>query len=142
MSLRETILAAVTTLLTNTTPAGANVFRSRVVALTRNELPAIVVRPKSESLDTDTMNLALRYLIVDIEVHVRGDVPDQQADATLVAAHATLMADRTLGSKCVSIFEIETQWDFADADQAAGMIVITYKIIYATTLASLAISAM
>ena len=132
MSLRETLIASVVTRLTNTTPAAANVFRARVVALTRNELPAIVVKPKSERVDNNTNRISMRYFTVEIEVHVRGDVPDQQADATLVAVHAALMADQTLGGKCARIVERETQWDFADADQAAGMVVISYEIIYLT----------
>lgn len=141
MSVRETLLAAVAALLTNTTPAGANVFRSRVVALTRNELPAIVVKPKAETVDNETRKLAFRNLGIEIEVHVRGDIPDQQADATLVAIHAALMADRTLAGKCAYILETETQWDFADADQSAGMIVMSYDITYVTTFNSLATNA-
>ena len=132
MSLRETLIASVVTRLTNTTPAAANVFRSRVVALTRNELPAIVVKPKSERVDNNTNRISMRYFTVEIEVHVRGDVPDQQADATLVAVHAALMADQTLGGKCARIIERETQWDFADADQSAGMVAMSYEIIYLT----------
>lgn len=131
-SQRETLLAAVKSLLTGATPAGANVDRSRVTALNRSELPAIVIKPKGESVDNSTRGLAVRNLTIEIEVHVRGDVPDQQADPTLVAAHAALMADQTLGGKCARVIERETQWDFSDADQSAAMVILTYDVVYLT----------
>lgn len=141
MSLRETLLASVATLLTNTTPAGTNVFRSRVLALIRNVRPAIVVKPSSESVENETRPLAARNLSIEIEIHVRGDVPDQLADATAVAAHAVLMADRTLAGKCAYILETGTQWNFTDDDPSTAIIVMSYDIHYVTPFASLVTNA-
>lgn len=135
-TLREMILADIATRLVNTTPAGTNVFRSRVTALARGELPAIVIKPKSENVDS-AQGMAVRNLGIEIEVHVRGEVPDLLADPTISAVHSILFADRTLGGKCASVIERATSWDFADADQAAGLITLSYDIVYATSTVNL-----
>src|SRR6056300_794311 len=94
---RESILAAIKTTLAGTTGVGTRIWRSRVQALARQESPAIVVEPISDNAEQNTSLPTLDWsLTVRVAVIVRGDVPDQQADATVESLHSKMMADLTL----------------------------------------------
>ena len=137
-SKRENILAAVRTALTGTSGVGTRIYRSRQEAFARDESPAIVVEPVNDqalietSLPTLTWNLTVRIAII-----VRGSVPDQLADPIIVSAHSKLMADLTLGGYAMDIAPQGVNFDMADADQSAGVIMCDYLIRYRTTLSSL-----
>ena len=130
---REAILQAATVLLTGATPAGAQVFRSRMEALRREELPAIVVRPGAEEVEHLARGIARRSLDLHIEVHARGTPADSMADPVVTAAHAVLMADATLGGRLARLIEKGMAVDFADGDDTAVMVTTTYMAVYATT---------
>jgi hypothetical protein len=51
---RETILAAIRTALTSTTGVGTRIYRSRVEPIAREESPAIVVEPFSDTASQNT----------------------------------------------------------------------------------------
>jgi hypothetical protein len=137
-SKRENILAAVRTALTGTSGVGTRIYRSRQEAFARDESPAIVVEPVNDqalietSLPTLTWNLTVRIAVI-----VRGAVPDQLADPIIVSAHSKLMADLTLGGYAMDIAPQGVNFDMADADQSAGVIMCDYLIRYRTTLSSL-----
>jgi hypothetical protein len=75
---RETILAAIRTALTGTTGVNTRIYRSRVEPLARQESPAIVVEPVSDSAEQNTALPTLDWsLTVRVAIIVRGDIPDQ-----------------------------------------------------------------
>ena len=137
-TLRETLLATLATTLTN---AGiARVSRSRVVALQRTELPAVIVQPASEDVAPYTLTSpmrVLRTLNVRIEVHARGAIPDNAATVLSAAVHAALMADPTLGGRAIATEEAGTEFELEDADQPAALVVLNYRIDYTSSVSSL-----
>jgi hypothetical protein len=73
---RETILAAIRTALTGTTGVSTRIYRSRVEPLARQESPAIVVEPVSDSAEQNTALPTLDWsLTVRVAIIVRGDIP-------------------------------------------------------------------
>ena len=135
---RESILAQIRTTLTGTSNVGTRIWRSRVQALARQESPAIVIEPISDSAEQNTSLPKLDWsLTVRVAVIVRGDVPDQQADATVESLHSKLMADLTLGSLAYDVQPIGVSFDLVEADQPAGVISCDYLVRYRTALADL-----
>ena len=137
-SKRENILAAVRTALTGTSGVGTRIYRSRQEAFARDEIPAIVVEPVNDQAIIETSLPTLTWtLTVRVAVIVRGTTPDQIADLIIVSAHSKLMADLTLGGHAMDIAPQGVNFDMADADQTAGVIMCDYLIRYRTTLSSL-----
>lgn len=135
---RESILAKIKTTLAGTTGVSTRIWRSRVQALARQESPAIVIEPISDSAEQNTSLPKLDWsLTVRVSVVVRGDVPDQQADATVQSLHSKLMADLTLGSLAYDVQPIGVSFDLVEADQPAGVISCDYLVRYRTALADL-----
>ncbi len=60
------------------------------------------------------------------------------ADRLLVAAHATIMANQSLGGLCLGIQEIDTDWDVEDADGGAAAMPVRYQVVYRTRAGHLA----
>ena len=135
---RESILAKIKTTLAGTTGVGTRIWRSRVQALARQESPAIVIEPINDSAEQNTSLPKLDWsLTVRVAVIVRGDVPDQQADATVESLHSKLMADLTLGSLAYDVQPIGVSFDLVEADQPAGVISCDFLVRYRTALADL-----
>ena len=138
---RETILAAIRTALTGTTGVSTRIYRSRVEPLARGELPAIVVEPISDTAEQNTSLPTLDWtLTVRISVIVRGDIPDQVADATVQDMHAKLMADLTLGGNAYDVQPVSVSFDLVEADQPSGVISCDYAVKYRTRVADLSLS--
>ena len=135
---RESILSAIRTALTGTTGDGTRIYRSRAVALARQESPAIVVEPVSDTAEQNTALPTLDWtLTVRVAVIVRGDVPDQQADATVESLHSKLMADLTLGGYAIDIQPQSVSFDFIDADQPGGVVACDFLVRYRTSVTDL-----
>jgi hypothetical protein len=135
---RESILAAIKTTLAGTTGVGTRIWRSRVQALARQESPAIVVEPISDNAEQNTSLPTLDWsLTVRVAVIVRGDVPDQQADATVESLHSKIMADLTLGGYAIDVQPQGVSFDLVEADQPAGVIACDYLVRYRTSLTDL-----
>lgn len=131
---RETILLAVMAAVTGATPAGNRVYRSRAEAFARDELPAIVVKPGGETPQHIATGLTQRGFDVHLEFHARGTPADQIVDPLIAAAHKVLMADQTLGGAVARLIEKEThEPEFAEADETAVHIAVTYTATYMTT---------
>lgn len=131
-SLREGIIAAFAATLTGT-PAGSNVFRSRVIPIGRSISPAIVVTPAVEAVKLTigaTAPRVERRLEIRVEVIARGAIPDQVADATCISAHTKIMADTRLGGLCIDMQESGSEWSIQDADLDAVSITTTYTVVY------------
>lgn len=138
---RETILAAIRTALTGTTGVSTRIYRSRVEPLARGELPAIVIEPVGDNAEQNTSLPTLDWtLTVRISVIVRGDIPDQVADATVQDMHAKLMADLTLGGNAYDVQPVSVSFDLVEADQPSGVIGCDYAVRYRTRVADLSLS--
>lgn len=135
---RETILAAIRTALTGTTGVSTRIYRSRVEPLARQESPAIVVEPVSDSAEQNTALPTLDWsLTVRVAVIVRGEIPDQLADPIVEDAHAKIMADLTLGGYAIDVQPINVNFELQEADQPAGVIMMDYLVRYRTSVADL-----
>lgn len=141
-SIRETILAEIVTRLGNTTGISGRVFRSRVEAVQRNEMPAIIVLPDADNPEQRTSSCKIdRKLSVSVMLLLHADVPDQAADPILQDLHKRILPttggqiDFTLGGLAIDIEEAGTDFRLAATD---GVIVQSYIIWYRTAIADLA----
>jgi len=132
---RESILARIRTTLTGTSNVGTRIWRSRVQALARQESPAIIIEPVSDTPEQNTSLPTLDWsLVVRVSVVVRGDVPDQQADPIVESLHAKLMTDLTVGGNAIDIQPGNVSFEMVDADQPTGVISCDYLVRYRTEL--------
>lgn len=135
----EAIAARVAAVLTGATAAGANVYRDRAEAMTREESPAILIELIDEDSsplgggrqafageqDTDVLRLA-------VIVCVRSASWQTVADGVRVAAHALLMGDATLRGLVASLRRDRCEWKAASADLPFGYAAQIYAAKYAT----------
>jgi hypothetical protein len=144
-SIRERILQTLVARLTPVaTDQEATVWRTPSVSITRDQCPALVVFPESESLADRANDRVTRELTVRITALARAvppDVAETQADALLCAAHATLMLDVNLGGLALGVREVESEWEVDDADGVAASTSARYQITYRTLIADIAIQA-
>lgn len=136
---REQILTAIRTALTGTAGVGTRIYRSRVEPLARQESPAIVIEPVSDTAEQNTSLPTLDWsLVVRVAVIVRGMVPDQLADPIVADAHSKIMADLTLGGYAIDVQPQSVSFDLVEADQPAGVIALDYLVRYRTSVTNLA----
>ena len=135
-SIREQILLAVMAAVrTPLESLGATLHRSPTVAISREQCPALVVFPESESITERTNDRVTRELTVRLVALARAvppAVPETEADRLLTAAHAALMADGNLGGLALGIREQECEWEVEDADAVAVALPARYRITYRT----------
>lgn len=133
-SRREDILAAMMTRLANTSGIGspARVYRSRVVAMRTDKLPAITVEPLQESAQYDNLNFMTWTLQVSVKVFTRGEAPDQLADPIINSAYALLMADRSLGGLALDVLPSSIGFSAEDGDKPLGMADCVFTVTYRT----------
>jgi len=135
---REQVLTAIRTALTGTTGVSTRIYRSRVEPLARQESPAIVVEPVSDTAEQNTSLPTLDWsLTVRIAVIVRGNIPDQLADPIVASAHSKIMADLTLGGYAIDVQPLSVSFDFVEADQPSGVIACDYLVRYRTSVTDL-----
>ena len=132
---REQIMARLLTTLANTTGVSTRIYRSRVVPLTRGESPALVLEPVSDTVEQNTSLPTLdHFLTVRISVIVRGDVPDNVADATVESLHSKVMADLTVNNLAIDVQPSDTSFELLDADQPGGVTGVEYIVRYRTEI--------
>ena len=135
-SIREQILLAVLAAVRpHAQSFGATLHRSPTVAISREQCPALVVFPESESITERANDRVTRELTVRVVALARAvppAIPESEADRLLTAAHAALMADGTLGGLALGIREQECDWEVEDADAVAAAIPARYRITYRT----------
>jgi hypothetical protein len=138
-SIREQILAAIATALTNTTQVSTRIYRSRVEAFSRSEAPALVIEPGTDELLQEVSTCKYDWrLTVTVAVYTRGGtIPDQTADPIVVDVHARLMADRTLGGLAMDVIPISVDPTFEGADQVACWTVMSFAVRYRTSVTSI-----
>lgn len=144
-SIRERILQAIVGVLTPVATAqSATVWRTPSVAITREQCPALVVFPESESLAERANDRVTRELTVRITALARTVpplIPETQADALLCAAHAALMLDVNLGGLAIGVREVESEWEIEDADAVAASTSARYQISYRTLTRDITVQA-
>ena len=132
---REQILDQIKSVLTSTAGVSSRVYRSRVVPLARNESPALVIEPVSDSSQANLSLPKLDWsLNVRVAVIVRGDVPDEVADPIVESLHSKITADLTLGGYAIDVQSVGVDFALMDADQPAGVISCNYLVRYRTEL--------
>ena len=132
---REQILDQIKSVLTSTAGVSSRVYRSRVVPLARNESPALVIEPVSDSSQANLSLPKLDWsLNVRVAVIVRGDVPDEVADPIVESLHSKITADLTLGGYAIDIQSVGVDFALMDADQPAGVISCNYLVRYRTEM--------
>jgi len=133
MTLHEQILQAVVALLTNQTLAGDRVARSKVVALARNELPAIVVKGGGDEVDRDGDEVDRRQLRIDIVLYGAGEEAESDLDPVIESVNQTLFAEGVLGDwiDLLQGPEISAP-DDDDLDDGSCMLTLTYIATYFT----------
>ncbi|MEX8520071.1 MAG: hypothetical protein AB3X44_16295 [Leptothrix sp. (in: b-proteobacteria)] len=129
-SINEQITARLAALLTGTTAAGVNVYRSREIPVTRQVSPAIVVRPDADSVERFAQNVNLHRFAVLVEVFTRGDPADTLAEPIDTAAAKLITTDATLLGLVASVFAGVPAWESDEADRTAGCLTRTYEFVY------------
>ena len=130
---RENILQQLTSDLSDTAVVAGKVYRSRVVPLQRNESPAIVIEPVSDTPDETVTTTAVNWeLTVRISVIVRGEKPDQIADPIIESLYSKVMADASVNDYAIDIRPGAVNFEMIDADQPAGVISNDFIIKYRT----------
>ena len=135
-SIREQILQAVVGILAPVASLqGAQVLRSPTTGITREQSPALLIFPESETVSpriNDRVERQLVLRMVAVARETAGTAPEAIADALLVAAHAALFANANLGGLCLGLRELDCEWDVEDADAAAAAIPARYQVTYRT----------
>jgi hypothetical protein len=140
---REQIMAAVATALVNTTGVGTRIYRSRVEAFSRNESPALVIEPGTDTAASEpvsTCKIDWTFQLI-IAVYTRGAIPDQVADPVIKSVHSKLMTDRSIGGLAMDLWPVSVEPQLASADLPALWTVLTYQVRYRSSITDLSISA-
>jgi hypothetical protein len=69
-----------------------------------------------------------------VSAYARGAVPDTAADAVLTAAHALLMADRTVGGLAINVTPGPVTTDLERADAASCWMTAVYTVTFRTSI--------
>lgn len=129
-SIREQILSEVATRLASTAGIDQRVYRSRAEAVSRGEMPCVIVEPIADPAEPiGGMCKTNRRLTVKIAVLVHADVPDQAADPILIDIHPRLIApeDTTLGGLALDVELLGDDFQFAATD---GVVITSYRVWY------------
>lgn len=142
-SIREQLLQRMTGILAPVAALqGARLLRSPVVAIPREEAPALLLFPESDTISLRSNDRVERQLVVRLVAlarEVAGEAPEVLADRLMVAAHAALFADANLGGLCLGLQELEAEWDTEDADAGLCAIPARYQITYRTLVHDLSL---
>src|SRR5450830_1851594 len=115
MTLRETFIQELMALLSGAPSFPAQVERSLSVAFSREESPVLVIHRGAEDVESDLSGETIRECEILVSVITRSDVPDQQADSIMEAAHPLLMAYQA--DNLLQIWEVGTNAPiFANTD--------------------------
>jgi hypothetical protein len=137
-SIRERILARVVAVLTAAAPGGAQVTRSRRVAISREESPHIDVLNRGTPSVERAGGADKHRIEFDVAIVVRGDPWDTAADAIDVPAHVALMTDPELQALGAVLFRIGDDTDDDEADRTAGVLTVHYAVTFYTRAGDIA----
>lgn len=133
-SYRNTILKTLTdTISQSGIVAEGSVYRTRVIPLIMEDLPAIVIKPSAEKTDILNRSVYMRRFDVKIEVHARG-APSCEAADTLISQISNLIGtDPTIKGLVREAFEteiLEPVYPTEDGSQIMWEMLFTF--VYAT----------
>ena len=133
-SKREDILDAIKTALAGTVGVSTRIYRSRTIPLAqRSQLPALIIEWSNDDAEQNTSLPTLDWsLSVTVTVLSSGDVPDEQADATIVSAHAKMTADLTLGGEAIDVQPSSVSFEAIDGDSPIGVTTMGFLVRYRT----------
>ena len=132
----EHILSRIVTNLAGTTGVSTRIYRSRLVPLTQEEFPSIVVEPVSNSCSQatsiDFLDWTLQVRIVVLVKGTTTTTPDQAADPIVESLFGKIMSDLTLNGNAIDIQPNGMDYMMGDADQPTGAISTNWTIMYRT----------
>lgn len=137
MTKREAILQAIKTKLE--TISGVAVYRSKVEALARHQVPAAIVEPIGDAPDINVFPYIDWALLVRVTVFVRGDVPDQIADPIVMSVHSKMTEDLFLGGLSMDIRPQNVSFDLLEGDKPVGIVTLDFTVQYRTAYTSLSV---
>lgn len=129
-SKRELIVRAVMSALGTLPGVNGRIYRSQADPNPRELSPFITVQWTSERAQPDAVQLLGRVLMVEVAVYTRGDTPDSLADDILVAAHALITADPSLGGLALDVMLEDASAEIVAADYPAAKVTHSYSIKY------------
>lgn len=133
LSIREQIVQALATSVA-ALPVVTGVCRSRVEAYSRDESPALTIEA-GQAIPTIHALCKIDWSMdLLVSAYARGAVPDTAADAVLTAAHALLMADRTVGGLAINVTPGPVTTDLERADAASCWMTAVYTVTYRTSI--------
>lgn len=133
ISIREQIIQALATSVASL-PGVTGVYRSRVEAYSRSESPALTIEA-GQAIPTIHALCKIDWSMdLLVSAYTRGAVPDTAADAVLTAAHALLMADRTVGGLAVNLSPGPVTTDLERADEASCWMTAVFSVTYRTSI--------
>lgn len=140
-SIRERIVQAVLALLAPIALLnGVTLIRSPPNGLTREQSPALLVFPESDTVALRVNDRVERQLVLRIVALSRegaGIAPASIADGLLVAVHLALFANANLNGLCMGLSELDCEWDVEDADAQIAAVPARYQITYRTLAADI-----
>ena len=137
-TIRENIVDDIMSSLAGTSGVGSRIYRDRVTALSRAELPAIVVETLSDTPQQNTSLPTLDWTMsVAVVVITRGDNPHELADPIIESMHARLVADLTLGGYAIDCQPGTVTCEASDGEQPTGVVSCEYVVRYRTSVADL-----
>ncbi len=132
-SIREQLLQSLTSrLLPVALAQGAVCIRSPTLPVTREQSPALLLFPESDSIRDRPNDRVERELVIRLTALARGDNAAQVADALLVSVHAALFSDTNFAGLALGLKELDCEWDSEDADDGVVAIPARYQITYRT----------
>lgn len=131
----EQILVHLETLLAAVPGVTGRVYRDRVEALQRVELPALILLPELEVGEYGYTTCRTAWtLLVRIIIGVNGGGVSTTADPIRTAIHAALTADQTLGGLAtycrVPQGKPAAEWMPEKGDGQPGMLMLSYEISF------------
>lgn len=132
ISIREQILTKIMTAL-EAGNIGAPVYRSRTEAVSRSQSPCVIMMPGSDTAMQVDMPFFDWTLSVHVVVYVRDKIADQKVDPFIIAIHAAILADETLGGLVMSVLPGTTHYQLTDADDTACVATCEFRVRYRTS---------
>lgn len=123
----EIALEQVKAVLLGATAAGANVARGRVDAFGLDELPAINVRRANTSSEAMARGIDQETASFDVEIQVRGEDWETQADAIHEEVDGLLTQDALLAEMLTGLRCVSTAADAEGGDDVAGRLTVVYQ---------------
>ena len=120
--------------------AVAGIPSARIYADLRDAIhtrPSIVVDMGDEDPPANKFGKRTRTLALTVRILVDGADPFAVIDPIRLAAHARIMADKTLGGLCETLEEGASSRERADMDVSIASLTTTYTARYTTALEAL-----